>query len=165
MSATRTPHRLFVEAFAAALNAALEGRYKIMLFGSVPTKEAQCPRATLDFFGSSPVATTARRDRCITSRMRLLLKFHKWIEKIDSDNDATEQAFALLDEYDLNKLMLLNVLRDFRQGEGLPAGLQTPGAPDITGTTFALDVNTRKTVITSTFLIQNLPLEYTTTEA
>lgn len=153
---------MFLQAWAARLGDVFPD-HTVRLFGVVPSQKSECPRINIDFVGNAVRTSTASRSRRETSLMRIQVSFHKWVAEIDSDDDRQELAFALLDENDLNTELLIDSLRRLRL-EGLPDGLMLTGSGDFSGITVEIPANCRDTVATSIFVIQNLPLEYTSKE-
>jgi len=163
MSVNITPYTSFLTAWKGVLSQAFSD-YTVTLFGDIPSRKEDCPKLLIDFLGSKPEPSTSNRIRRITGHMRLHLGFHKWADKDDNDKNRQALAFNLLDEYSRNERIISESFRIMRTQNVIPDGLQLTGSGHVTGTTFLLPANSRSAVISSTFLIQELPLEFTTAE-
>lgn len=151
------PRWVFLQAVRNQYRASLPD-YTVALYASTPDKAADCPLLNLDYIGDASAtlasASRRRRQRVVGT---LCVRAHRWVE---SKGDLDVAAEALMLEYDRIFFATQNLLLDMGVNGLIPDGLIISGEHEIKGKTFTLDANTQDTVISATFLIQNLPLEF-----
>lgn len=153
------PRESFMTAWAGELVTLLP-QYRIEVNGFTPTSKDECPKVCIQYIGDSSVElSSGSRSRRETAMATIHVGFHKWIEKL-----APSVKSALLAEYGRNYRVLAESLRQLRVNNKLPDGIQITGRHNIKGKAFKLDANSQSTVVSSLFLIEQLPLEYTISE-
>lgn len=131
--------------------------YAVEPFGEHPTRKDDCPRLCIQYLGDTRSTATGTRDRIWRGRVTLVGSFHRWI---DTPATRKELASQLLREYGRNMRLLADCTRRLRLEKRLPSGVQIVGPGEVKGKTFQLPANCQSTTTTSSFLIQDLPIEF-----
>ena len=131
--------------------------YSVEPFGDTPTRAEDCPRLCVQYLGDERSTSTGTRDRIWTGRTTIVGSFHRWIDAPASRKDLASQ---LLREYGRNIRLLGSAARTLRLEKRLPEGVQITGPGELKAKTFQLPANCQSTVISSSFLIQGLPIQF-----